>query len=120
MQIVLDFLSEESAKITKLLTNSHHKLLADFMEFKSRNAGYMRERERVLDNWRITEIALAQKTPVMEAEFAMDEKSPLSLFDCLKPMIKHNRRMRIDVNATLSAEDYRELAKARQLKWNLQ
>ena len=35
-------------------------------------------------------------------------------------MIKHNRRMRIDVNATLSAEDYRELAKARQLKWNLQ
>ena len=80
----------------------------------------MKERERILENWRVTEIALAQKTTVMEAEFALDEKTPLSLYDCLKPMIKHNRRMKIDVNAALSAEDYRELAKARQLKWNLQ
>ena len=46
------------------------------------------ERDQLLENWKITEILLAQKTPVFEAEYALDERTPLSLYDCLVPKLK--------------------------------
>lgn len=41
------------------------------------------------------EAMLALKGPVMEAEYAIDERTSLVLYDCLKPMIKENRRFKI-------------------------
>ena len=35
------------------------------------------------------------KTPVMEAEFAHDERSALSLYNCLIPALREHRRLRI-------------------------
>ena len=53
------------------------------------------------------EMALAQKTPVMEAENAIDETNPLSLFDCLVPKIKENRRFRIQKDDAFSIADFK-------------
>ena len=41
------------------------------------------------------EVALAQKTPVMEAEYAMDDRTPLNFYDCLVPKLREHRRFRI-------------------------
>ena len=41
------------------------------------------------------EIALAQKTPVMEAEHAIDDANALSAFECLIPKLKENRRFKL-------------------------
>ena len=54
-----------------------------------------KEREKLLSNWLIFERAYALKTPVMEAEFAHDERSALSLYDCLIPRIREHRRLKI-------------------------
>ena len=43
----------------------------------------------------MTEAALALKGPIMEAEHALDERSPLSLYDCLIPQIKELRRFKL-------------------------
>ena len=40
------------------------------------------------DRWCASEKALAQKTPVMEAEYAIDNKSALSLFNTVLPRLK--------------------------------
>ena len=48
------------------------------------------------------------KTPVMEAEFAIDERSPLSLYDCLIPTLKEHRKFHINLANELTLKDFRE------------
>ena len=43
----------------------------------------------------ILEERLAIKSPTLDAEFAIDDQTPLSLYDCLIPKIKEQRRFRI-------------------------
>lgn len=37
-----------------------------------------------------------QKTPVNEAEFAFDDRTPLSLYDCALPKLKQHRKRKFD------------------------
>ena len=39
------------------------------------------------------EVFIAMKMPALEAEFAHDEKSPLSLYDCLVPHLREHRKL---------------------------
>jgi len=55
----------------------------------------------------------------MEAEFGLDERSALSLFDCLIPVLKEHRKKRILKNDDFSIEDFRTQLKLKQLKWEL-
>ena len=56
---------------------------------------------------KMLEMALAQKTPVMEAENAIDEKNALSAFDCLVPKLKEHRRFRILKDDVFSIADFK-------------
>ena len=56
---------------------------------------------------KMLEMALAQKTPVMEAENAIDEKNPLSAFDCIVPKLKEHRRFRILKDDVFSIADFK-------------
>lgn len=47
------------------------------------------------------------KTPVMEAEHAMDDRTPLALYDCLVPKIKEHRRFRITKDSEFSIADFK-------------
>ena len=47
----------------------------------------------VLNKWKTAEQLSSVKTPVMEAEFAIDERSALSLYDCMVPRLKEHRRI---------------------------
>ena len=53
------------------------------------------------------EQCLAQKTPVMEAEFALDERSALSLYDCLVPTLKEHRRFKISLLDKFNINDFK-------------
>ena len=53
------------------------------------------------------EIALARKTPVMEAEHAIDDTNPLSNFDCLIPKLKEHRRFKLLKDAKFSIADFK-------------
>ena len=59
----------------------------------------------VLRKWKFAEQLSSVKTPVMEAEFAIDERSPLSLFDCIIPRLKEHRRIAYVKDAPLSMFD---------------
>ena len=41
------------------------------------------------------EMAVAQKTPVMEAEHAIDDTNRLCFFDCLIPKLKEKMKLKI-------------------------
>ena len=55
----------------------------------------MKYAEKAIQDMSSVEVALAQKTPVMEAEYAMDDRTALSLYDCLVPKLREHRRFRI-------------------------
>lgn len=42
-----------------------------------------------------TELALANKSPVNEAEYAFDGRTPLQLYDCMIPKLKEYQKYRV-------------------------
>lgn len=59
------------------------------------------------DNITLLETRLALKSPTLEAEYAIDEASSLSLYDCLVPKLKEHRRFRITRDSKFSISDFR-------------
>ena len=86
------------------------------MNFKDRTDAKFKAADKAILSIANLELSLASKTPVMEAEHALDERTPLSLFDCLVPQIKENRRFRIQKTDTFSIADFREQVKVNSLK----
>jgi len=56
----------------------------------------------------------------MEAEFAIDERSALSLYDCLVPRIKEHRRSKINMQDKFSINELKELQYTKELELELQ
>ena len=56
---------------------------------------------------KMLEMALAQKTPVMQAEYAIDETNPLSAFECLIPKLKEHRRFKLKKDDAFSIADFK-------------
>ena len=55
----------------------------------------------------------------MEAEYAYDETSALSLYDCLVPKIKSRRRIICKQDYKMTVQDIVEKQKANQMEWDL-
>jgi hypothetical protein len=55
----------------------------------------------------------------MEAEFAVDESSALSLFDCLVPSMKEFRRYKINLNDKFTVADFKVQQEVKMLEWDL-
>ena len=119
MQEAVEFIKEQALSITKLLTKTHHNVLSSFINLKNKSEKMIEERDELHQKWIYCERALALKTPVREAEFALDDQSALSLYDCLVPMLKRHRRFRIAENTKFSIPDYQTQKKVYQLKFDL-
>ena len=52
-------------------------------------------------------MALALKTPVNEAEYAIDDRTALSLYDCLIPKIKEHIKFKVRPEIIFGVEDLR-------------
>lgn len=61
----------------------------------------------------MSEIMIAQKTPVCEAEYALEERSPLDFYNCLIPKLKEHRRFKVDSETKFSIVDFKAQLEAR-------
>ena len=77
------------------------------------------ERDILLENWRTTEAALCMKSPVCEVEFAHDDRTALSLYDCLVPKLREQRRLNLGKDYQLTVSDIRVQQHVMQLEYNL-
>ena len=59
----------------------------------------------------------ALKTPICEAENALDERSPLDLYNCLIPKLKEHRRYKVTKDSQFSIVDFNAQMKARDLEY---
>ena len=68
------------------------------------------------------QLALANKSPVNEAEYAFDERTPLSLYDSFIPQLREHRKFKFDTSQFMQevVDDYQtkaqELAIDREIK----
>ena len=68
------------------------------------------------ERWLETEQAFAQRTPIMQAEYALDRTSALSLYDGLLPRLREHRRFQKDKVERDEIEDYDAKVDARELE----
>lgn len=54
-----------------------------------------KDRETLLSHWLMFEKAYAMRSPTMEAEYAHDDRTALSLYDCLIPKLREHRLLKI-------------------------
>ena len=116
MQMAVDFLLKQSVSLAELLTSQHHSVINTFIEYKRRSEAVFEERKMLYDKWFQCEQAYAQKTPVMEAEFALDSTSKLQFYDILLPRLREHRLYDLQKASTMQIEDYRAQAEARRLE----
>ena len=107
LQEAVDFVKSRSEEIVKLLTRTHHIMIKNFLDFKTRSEKMQYERDILLENWRTTEAALCMKSPVCEVEFAHDDRTALSLYDCLVPKLREQRRLNLGKDYQLTVSDIR-------------
>ena len=66
------------------------------------------------------ETQVSCKTPVMEAEHALDDTTALSFFDNLIPKLKEHRRFKIFKDDEFSIADFTTIQKVRELEREIQ
>ena len=54
------------------------------------------------------------KSPCMEAEYAIDERTTLSLYDCMVPKLKEHRRFKIQKDSPFSLADFKMQLKIKE------
>ena len=65
------------------------------------------------------EMTFAQRTPVLEAEHAIDDTNSLMAFQCLVPMLKEHRRFKLAADSTFSVSDFKAKQKVVQLEYDI-
>lgn len=105
--------------MTKLLTKQHHKLIQQFIDFKNRSEAKLKKADKLISHLGYLEQCFALKTPVMEAEYALDERTSLGLYDCLVPMLKEHRRFKINFEEKFSVNDFKTQQRVKELEYEL-
>lgn len=67
---------------------------------------YLKKKVLLLEN------AVSQKSPVNEAEYAFDDNTPFSLYDCVIPKLKEHRALKFDPRTELVQVYNDNIAKA--------
>ena len=75
-----------------MYTRNHHKVIRQFIEFKNRTLEDIKTKEEYAERVWQAESALALKNPIFDAEYALDENNPLSLYDCYLPQLEDWRK----------------------------
>ena len=93
--------------MTKVITKQHQNLVKQFIDYKHRSQKILTENNKLTKKIAFLELAYVEKTPVMEAEYALDERTALSLYDCLTPTLKEHRRFKINIEDKFSINDFK-------------
>ena len=110
------FIEDKAKQITKELTKAHHQILKQFIAFKDRSTFQMKQADRMHKYVAKLEERLAMRSPTLEAEHAIDDRTALTLYDCLMPQLREHRKFRIAKDAQFSIEDFNAQLKIRTLE----
>ena len=102
----------------QLLNRQHHKIIKQFLKYKVRSRKQLEDAEAKLKSLPYLEQAISLKTPVMEAEYAIDDRSPLDLYNCLVPKLQEQRRFTI--HQEFSIADFKAQQKIFQMQLELE
>ena len=95
-----DYLMEKAGNLCHLMTNQHRQILKQFIDYHEFAESMIKERNYLFDKWRMFEHAYCITTPALEAEYAHDERTALSLYDCLIPRLREHRMLRVQAPKT--------------------
>ena len=115
-----EFIREQTAAVTKLLTRQHHQLVDQFLAFKERTEHKLAWADSLQVDMAKLEVMIALKTPCMEAEHVLDDRNAFNFFDCLIPKIKEHRRFKLLPDSEFSLADFKCQQKVRQLEYELE
>ena len=91
----VEFIHSEAIHIMNQLSKEHRSILKGFLDYRDFAERLIAERNFLHGQWQLFERNLALKSPVMEAEYAMDDRTALSLYDCLIPKLREHRKLKI-------------------------
>ena len=84
--------------MAKIFQDEMRLILFHFNDYRVAAEPKFQENRSLQLKLRDAEIALAAKSPVNEAEYAFDERSPLILYDCLIPKLKEHRKFKAETS----------------------
>lgn len=70
-------------------------MLRQFIDYIKRNEELINERDYLYDQWRMFEHAFIQAGPALAAEYALDDRTAINLYDCLIPKLHEHRKFKI-------------------------
>lgn len=114
------FVKEQTTNVTKLLTRQHHLTIKQFLDFKDRTDFLLEQARRRGDEVKLLEQALCLRTPVMEAEYAIDDRSPIDFYNCLIPKLREQVRFRVKKDEKFSVSDVKSQLRLRELERELE
>ena len=89
MREAVAFIKAKTQDLTRLFTQEHHKIIKSYLDFKASTQAKVERVEYLEERLFQSEIAFAGLAYTVEATVSLDEKSPLSLYDCLIPHISY-------------------------------
>ena len=93
-QTMIEWLEKKLKPVSAMLTRNHHKIVRQFLAYKERTEQKLLDLDESKSKMIDAEIALAQRNPLYEAEYKLDEDNPLKLFDCFVPSLEEHRLMK--------------------------
>lgn len=114
------FVKEQVNSITQMMTKHHYGLIKQFIKYKERSDRQLKISDKLNSHVASLEQRLAIKSPILEAEYAIDDATALSLYDCLVPKIKEHRRFRINRDSIFSIADMKAVQRVRELDYELE
>ena len=81
----IDFVKASNEKLMKMFTHEQHRLVYQFLEFKKRSSKGYDEIEELKNRVKEIELPQASVNFANEAEYALQKKNPMKLYDCLLP-----------------------------------
>ena len=76
-----------------------------FLDFKTRTDFLLEQARKRGEDMKCLEQALSLRTPVMEAEHALDDRTAIDLYNCLIPKLKEHRKFRFNKDERFSIAD---------------
>ena len=89
------FVQQQGNLISKQFSEETRQIIKFFQSYRADTDYDISLVKKLQDDLAFTELALANKSPVNEAEYAFDGRTPLQLYDCLIPKLKEYQKYRV-------------------------
>ena len=92
MEEALKFIERNAESVRTTLTEQYRKLVDDFTEYRVKTEKLLEDLVEKQSRITVAELQSASRNPVNEAEYALDTKNSLKLYDCLIPKLNGDHK----------------------------